>query len=1021
MKKIILIFLLLSSYLVSFSEIEQEDITKNPLREVTTYTTARIREKAILDLTVEKLNIRGITYSKLEDGNMVFEINKTEGIIPKYLVTTSTDLIPRDIKVNGKNINRDTQGKKLEFTYKEDRENLRDNIYIEIAQNFTPPLYISKLDSKTGKLLEVYEYKEIPKTRRVRSTGTVNPGNTTLDTFYLGKMIPGETLEKGGFSMNGGKDYTEWFNGIEGGFENKSMTLNKRDTSQNVPINTTVSVWWDIDLTPLKIGDISKIEQKKQLTGITDPAGSNIVHKVIWAQDWRIGLWTSLQQVKLSHGFTINLSSDYKNKAFGLYGIREQEIPGRVLRTSDNKGVVYNITTPKTIEFLVQRNSRTINVRVVRESNEIITVNGQKYSKFGLDNFSQYGYSSRFSYNITGKDAEKGIIIDPYRGLLIPTNLSSGTYEIDVVAQLSAINNNDPLQIEGQSDKIIIKYEKQPDILTLIELDLRSFPSKTWGRWKDIFTELGAVAGSTNKLGQRFSFKEAILSGLKFNLKEAKRIKLFKEGIEVANSTSYNNGRVDVNHEDLDFGIDGGELAGEFFIDKKGYSYLGDAYYTLEFSDSEDRLLGKMEISVIKDRGIDIGSVSYEIDDLLLKYVDSQNNNMLFIGMSDNIGNFPQNKYRDLIIKGIGGHINSEITSIIPKEVVNVTENRTANLGFKIKSDSRQIDRGAGGVQTRISYNRDNSLREVIYYNLINTAVTLSDLQDKIIFNLKTLNESNSYSDSFYTGFQIADGRVYEMKYEFVKSNETSYKEASYTIDTTDFQVGKEYTFDLSTGDEIVANGNTTKKKLTKSGEVFGYSLLGNSNPDMSAFTVEDLTSKLSTAGLDNYTIKLEKDDAHRKTLLKIKKNSSVKLENKKLEGKINFYDITVGKITLNISDKGPSFELIDDGELDFGILTYDPYNTYVKGEKIFLVKNPNSYPITFTLKNNFGTLKNVSNSTSTIPVENLKITQSKKTPTNEVNTFLLEGYAKPYPNMDSGEYRGEIMIDITIDTTSSN
>ena len=142
MKKIILIFLLLSSYLVSFSEIEQEDVTKNPLREVTTYTTARIREKAILDLTVEKLNIRGITYSKLEDGNMVFEINKTEGIIPKYLVTTSTDLIPRDIKVNGKNINRDTKGKKLEFTYKEDIENLRDNIYIEIAQNFNPPLYI---------------------------------------------------------------------------------------------------------------------------------------------------------------------------------------------------------------------------------------------------------------------------------------------------------------------------------------------------------------------------------------------------------------------------------------------------------------------------------------------------------------------------------------------------------------------------------------------------------------------------------------------------------------------------------------------------------------------------------------------------------------------------------------------------------------------------------------------------------------------------------------------------------------
>lgn len=1020
MKKIILIFLLLSSYLVSFSEIEQEDVTKNPLREVTTYTTARIREKAILDLTVEKLNIRGITYSKLEDGDMVFEINKTEGIIPKYLVTTSTDLIPRDIKVNGKNINRDTKGKKLEFTYKEDIENLRDNIYIEIAQNFTPPLYISKLDSKTGKLLEVYEYKEIPKTRRARSTGTVNPGNTTLNSFYLGKMIPGEILEKGGFSMDGGKEYTEWFNGIEGGFENKSMTFNKRDTSQNIPINATVSVWWDIELLKgYTINDVWEFDKTKQLTGVSDSTSSKIAHKVIYAADWRGTWWTSVPQVKLYHGFTINIPSSYKNKAFGLYGIREYEIPGRVLRTSDKKGNIYDITTPELIEFLVQRDPRTINVRVVRESNPIITMGGQAYSKFSLNNFSQHGYSFRFSYNTAGKDAGKGISIGPYDGLLIPTNLPSGTYEIDVVAQLSGINDN--LQIGGQPDKIIIEYERQPDVLTLEELDLRSFLTNTWGRWKDIFTNIKAYAGSTNKLGQRFGFKFGIFPDQNFDLKQVKKIKLFKEGIEVANSISHSNGRVDVNYEDLGFGIDGGELLGEFFIDKKGYYYFGDAEYRLDFYDEEDRLFGRMNISVIKDRGIDIGSVSYEVDNLLIDYMKATGTGQFFIGISDNIGAFPQNKYKDLIIKGSGSYINSEITSIIPKEVVNVTENGTANLGFKVKSNSRQIDRGAGGGQIRISYNRDNSSREVIYYNLINTAVTLSDLQDKIIFNLKTLNESNSYSDSFYTGFQIDDGRVYEMKYEFVKSTKTSYKEASYTIDTTDFQVGKEYTFDLSTGDEIVANGNTTKKKLTKSGEVFEYSLLGNSNPDMAAFTVEDLASKLSTAGLDNYTIKLEKDSTNRKTLLKIKKNSSVKLENKKLEGKINFYDITVGKITLNISDKGPSFELIDDGELDFGILTYDSYNTYVKGEKIFSVKNPNSYPITFTLQKNSGILTSVSSSTSTIPVENLKITQSKKTPINGVNTFLLEGYAKPYPNMDSGEYTGEIMIDITIDTTSSN
>lgn len=719
------------------------------------------------------------------------------------------------------------------------------------------------------------------------------------------------------------------------------------------------------------------------------------------------------------HGFTINIPSSYKNKAFGLYGIREYEIPGRVLRTSDKKGNIYDITTPELIEFLVQRDPRTINVRVVRESNPIITMGGQVYSKFSLNNFSQHGYSFRFSYNTAGKDAGKGISIGPYDGLLIPTNLPSGTYEIDIVAQLSGINDN--LQIGGQPDKIIIEYERQPDILTLKELDLRSFLSNTWGRWKDIFAELKAYDGDSNSSGEKYSFKEQILSGLKFDLKKTKKIKLFKEGIEVANSISHSNGRVDVNYEDLGFGIDGGELLGEFFIDKKGYYYFGDAEYRLDFYDEEDRLFGRMNISVIKDRGIDIGSVSYEVDNLLIDYMKATGTGQFFIGMSDNIGAFPQNKYKDLIIKGSGSYINSEITSIIPKEVVNVTENGTANLGFKVKSNSRQIDRGAGGGQIRISYNRDNSSREVIYYNLINTAVTLSDLQDKIIFNLKTLNESNSYSDSFYTGFQIDDGRVYEMKYEFVKSTKTSYKEASYTIDTTDFQVGKEYTFDLSTGDEIVANGNTTKKKLTKSGEVFEYSLLGNSNPDMAAFTVEDLASKLSTAGLDNYTIKLEKDSTNRKTLLKIKKNSSVKLENKKLEGKINFYDITVGKITLNISDKGPSFELIDDGELDFGILTYDSYNTYVKGEKIFSVKNPNSYPITFTLQKNSGILTSVSSSTSTIPVENLKITQSKKTPINGVNTFLLEGYAKPYPNMDSGEYTGEIMIDITIDTTSSN
>ena len=188
------------------------------------------------------------------------------------------------------------------------------------------------------------------------------------------------------------------------------MTFNKRDTSQNIPINATVSVWWDIELLKgYTINDVWEFDKTKQLTGVSDSTSSKIAHKVIYAADWRGTWWTSVPQVKLYHGFTINIPSSYKNKAFGLYGIREYEIPGRVLRTSDKKGNIYDITTPELIEFLVQRDPRTINVRVVRESNPIITMGGQVYSKFSLNNFSQHGYSFRFSYNTAGKDAGKGI------------------------------------------------------------------------------------------------------------------------------------------------------------------------------------------------------------------------------------------------------------------------------------------------------------------------------------------------------------------------------------------------------------------------------------------------------------------------------------------------------------------------------------------------------------------------------------------------------------------------------------
>ena len=1017
MKRIIFLLLLLLCCLLSFSEIEQEDITKNPLREVTTYTTTRIKDKAILDLTIEKLNIRGIMYSKLEEGNVVFEINKTEGITPKYLVTTSIDLIPRDIKVNGKAINRDKNGKNIEFVYKEDTENLKDNIYIEAGQNFTSPLYISKLDSKTGKLLEIYEYKEIPKTRSIRSVRTINPGNTTLNSFYLGKMIPGEILEKDGFPMNGGQETIKWFNGVDGGFENKSMTLNKRDTSLNVPVNATVSMWWDVDLITRKIKKITRFEEKRQLSGVTNDKNSHIVQKIIYANDWRTRWWTSVPDVKLSHGFRVSFPAELKNVAFGLYGITSDKITGRKLYTSDGNPV-YQITTPNIIDFLVQRDPRAINLKIVKEQSKIIQKNGVEYSVTGLNNLTQHGYSFRFNYQTTGKDSSKGIYIDPYEGLVVPASLPSGSYEINVRAQIPL--TTDSLQIGGQLDKVIIEYIRQSDSLALKELDLRSFLSSTWGRWKDIFSELGAVAGSTNKLGQRFSFKEAILSSQKFDLKQLKKIKLFKDGVSVAESSSYGNGRVQVDYEDLDFGVDGGELLGEFFINKKAYSYLGDAEYTLEFLDSENRIVGRMNTTIIKDRGIDMGSVTYEIDDLLLKYMKSTGAEQFFIGMSDNMGSYPQNKYKDLIVKGSGSYINNEITVINSDKIIDVTETGTSNLGYKEKTISRKIDTGITAA-SNISYNKDGSLKQVFYYRLLKTSSTPLDFQEKILFNLKTLNESNSYRDSFYTGFKIDDGRVYEMKYEFAKSTKTSYKEASYTLDTTNFQVGKEYIFDLSTGEEQINNETGDKKQITKSGEAFEYSLLGNSSPNMSAFTVEDISSKLSEVGLENYRIKLEKDEQNRKTLLKIQKNSNIKIDNKSIEGKINFYDITVGKIALNISDKGPSFELIDNGELDFGILTYDPYNTYIKGEKVFSVKNPNSYPITFTLQNNSGVLKNISNNNNTIPVENLKIIQDKKNISKETATFLLEGYAKPYPNMVSGEYRGEIMIDITIDTTNSN
>uniref|UniRef100_UPI0025F14775 hypothetical protein n=1 Tax=uncultured Fusobacterium sp. TaxID=159267 RepID=UPI0025F14775 len=876
MKRIIFLLLLLLCCLLSFSEIEQEDITKNPLREVTTYTTTRIKDKAILDLTIEKLNIRGIMYSKLEEGNVVFEINKTEGITPKYLVTTSIDLIPRDIKVNGKAINRDKNGKNIEFVYKEDTENLKDNIYIEAGQNFTSPLYISKLDSKTGKLLEIYEYKEIPKTRRIRSVRTINPGNTNLDSFYLGKMIPGETLEKGGFPMNGGQETIKWFNGVDGGFENKSMTLNKRDTSLNVPVNATISMWWDVDLITRKIKNITRFEEKRQLSGVTNDKNSHIVQKIIYANDWRTGWWTSVPDVKLSHGFRVSFPAELKNVAFGLYGITSDKITGRKLYTSDGNPV-YQITTPNIIDFLVQRDPRTINLKIVKEQSKIIQKNGVEYSVTGLNNLTQHGYSFRFNYQTTGKDSSKGIYIDPYEGLVVPASLPSGSYEINVRAQIPL--TTDSLQIGGQLDKVIIEYIRQSDSLALKELDLRSFLSNTWGRWKDIFSELGAVAGSTNKLGQRFRFKEAILSGQKFDLKQLKKIKLFKDGVSVAESSSYGNGRVQVDYEDLDFGVDGGELLGEFFIDKKAYSYLGDAEYTLEFLDSENRIVGRMNTTIIKDRGIDMGSVTYEIDDLLLKYMKSTGAEQFFIGMSDNMGSYPQNKYKDLIVKGSGSYINNEITVINSDKIIDVTETGTSNLGYKEKTISRKIDTGITAA-SNISYNKDGSLKQVFYYRLLKTSSTPLDFQEKILFNLKTLNESNSYRDSFYTGFKIDDGRVYEMKYEFAKSTKTSYKEASYTLDTTNFQVGKEYIFDLSTGEEQINNETGDKKQITKSGEGFEYSLLGNPSPNMSAFTVEDISSKLSEVGLENYRIKLEKDEQNRKTLLKIQKNSNIKIDN---------------------------------------------------------------------------------------------------------------------------------------------
>lgn len=1013
MKKIIIISLLFLSFLSLFSEVLKEDIIKNPKREVTTYTTSRVKDRAIMDLTVKKLNIRPITYSSLDEKKIVFELNKLATITSKYLITTSISLIPREVKVNGRGVTREKTGVILNHTLQEKIDENRDILTIGIDKNYQTPFYISRVNKQTGELLEVYEYKDSKKTKvMVRSGAVAKQGNTPLGVFYLGAIIPGETNKEALISMNAGTDYTTWFNGVSGGLENEKIVVRNSDLTGVQEIDATLSMWWDIGLVDNTIYDIWRFETTKQMSGVSDPTTSDVVHKVLYAADWRVGLWTSIPKVALYQGFQVNISVTEKNIKSGFFGIKGADLPRKVY-TSDKIGNTYDVTTPGVVEFLVQREHLQKNLSINEILNPTVNINGKNYNLLTMENLRDLGYSSKFNFEVTGKDVTKGIKMDTGYGLLIPTELGEGEYEIQVIA--SSSEYGDKLQYDNTPDTLVIRYTKGEvnENLILDELNLYEFEKDSWGRWKNIFRELIAYAGTTNTKGENYSFKNSRLPYQDFDLKSTKRIKLYKEGVFKGESTLHVNDRVEIVSEDLGFGTDGGNLLGEFFIDKKGYEYFGDAEYELEFFD-DSKQIGGMNISIIKDRGINIGEVAYEIDGLLLEYMQNTGAEQFFIGMSSSIGDtFPENKYQDLIMKRATS-INQSIGTLVPTQIVNVTENPTANFGYKMKPISRKI--GAG-----LSYNRLGTHQEIIYFGILDNVVSPSDIQDKIIFNLKCLNEGNLYSDSFYTGFQINDGRTYEMKYEFIKSNTTSYKKANYYINTTDFEIGEEYIFDLTTGKEVTNDMNSVRV-LGKVGEAFEYRLLGNATPDMGAFSVEELSSKLSVAGLENYSISLEKDELNRRTLLKIQKNSSVKISDKSIEGKINFYDITVGKVNLTISDEGPSFELIDNGELDFGILTYDPYNTYVKGEKIFSVKNSNSYPITFSLVQENGELKHISNSNSRIPIERMRVVQNSKLPNRDkVNTFLLEGYAKPYRNMVSGEYTGEITIEITIDTTSSN
>lgn len=153
---------------------------------------------------------------------------------------------------------------------------------------------------------------------------------------------------------------------------------------------------------------------------------------------------------------------------------------------------------------------------------------------------------------------------------------------------------------------------------------------------------------------------------------------------------------------------------------------------------------------------------------------------------------------------------------------------------------------------------------------------------------------------------------------------------------------------------------------------------------------------------------------------LKIKKKMDNTFEDT-LEIKILAFEgnkeIIVGELTLTLKNES-KFAIKGDKILDFGIISYSPYDTtnLAKGEKTFTITGARDKNIEFVLNKNETEITNTANNNAKIKVSGIKVLNPKKNLSNtDEYFFTIEAFAETTPNMIPGTYTGEIDVIINI------